>query len=114
MATTTFWTVAEGAHLPDDAFRYAVIRGVLYRMPPPMARHGRIVSVIDWHLYGCIAVHGLGAFDNQSGFILERDPNTLLSPDLACVPTSRVPASATLDGEDVLLGFRLAVTQLFA
>ena len=76
----------------EDGFRYALIRGVLYRMSPSMARHGRIGSAIDWHLRGFVAARGLGAVYNQSGFILERDPDVLLEPDLAFVQASRVPA----------------------
>jgi Uma2 family endonuclease len=92
MTTTKLWTVEEVAQLPDDEFRYALIRGALYRMPPPKARHGRVVSTIDWYLRGFAVEHGLGVTYNQSGFILARDPDVLLEPDLAFVNRDRVPA----------------------
>ncbi len=91
MVTTKLWTVEEVAQLPDDTFRYALIRGVLYRMPPPMARHGLVVGAVTWHVYGFVAERGLGVVYDQSGFILERDPDVLLSPDLAFVQHARVP-----------------------
>ena len=91
MATTKLWTVEDVAQLPDDEFRYALIRGVLYRMPPPKFRHGHIVSIMNWHLFGFVTQHGLGVVSDQSGFILERDPDTLLGPDLAFVPRSLLP-----------------------
>ena len=37
MAMTKLWTVEDVEQLPDDDSRYALIRGVLYRMPPPKA-----------------------------------------------------------------------------
>jgi Uma2 family endonuclease len=179
MATTKLWTIEEVAALPDDAFRYALIKGELSRMPPPKFRHGRVVMVVGSHMFQYVDAHDLGVVTDQSGFILERDPDTLLGPDLAFVQSSRVPADEnaypdlapdlvvevaspsqsgpsieekialyrkagvrliwvvdparravhvhradgtyrllteqdTLDGEDVLPGFRLPVTQLFA
>lgn len=93
MATTKLWTVEEVERLPDDHVRYAVIEGVLYRMPPTMPRHGRIVMAIGSRLYRFVAQRHLGAVYDQSGFILARNPDVLLSPDLAFVQTSRVPAN---------------------
>jgi Uma2 family endonuclease len=92
MATTKLWTIDEVAQLPDDDHRYALIRGELYRMPPPMSRHGRIVSRFNWHLYGRVREYGLGEVYDQSGFILEREPDTLLGPDLSFVRAAHEPA----------------------
>ncbi len=91
MTTTKLWTVKDVERLPDDEFRYALIKGVLYRMPPPMARHGRVVSAVSWHLYGFVVENRLGVIYDQSGFILGRDPDTLLGPDLSFVQRDRVP-----------------------
>ena len=92
MATTKLWTVEEVEQLPDDAFRYALIKGMLYRMPPPKARHGRIVSTIGRHLSSYVYEHRLGAVYDQSGFIFALNPDTLLGPDLSFVERERVPA----------------------
>ena len=92
MATTKLWTVEDVERLPDDDFRYALIRGVLHRMPPPMARHGRVVIAIGAHLYRFVEEQQLGVVYDQSGFILQRDPDTLLGPDLSFVRLARVPA----------------------
>jgi Uma2 family endonuclease len=91
MATTKLWTVEDVEQIPEDEFRYALIRGVLHRMPPPKARHGRIVSAVGRHLGNFVAEHRLGVIYDQSGFILERDPDTLLGPDLSFVTSDRVP-----------------------
>jgi Uma2 family endonuclease len=92
MATTKLWTVEEVERLPDDNFRYALVKGVLYRMPPTMPRHGRITNTAGRLIGNFVADHGLGVVYDQSGFIFERDPDTLLSPDLAFVQRARVPA----------------------
>jgi Uma2 family endonuclease len=91
MEATKLWTVEDLTQLPDDDYRYALIRGVLYRMPPPKARHGRVVLAVGAHLYRFVEEHNLGAVYDQSGFILERDPDTLLGPDLSFVQRDRVP-----------------------
>jgi Uma2 family endonuclease len=91
MATTKLWTVEEVARLPDDHFRYALIRGELYRMPPPIFEHGRIVHTAGRHLGNFVVEHGLGVIYNQSGFIFERNPDTLFCPDLAFMRADRVP-----------------------
>ena len=93
MATTKLWTVEEIEQLPDDEYRYALIRGELYRMPPPMGPHGLIVLAIGWHLFGFVKERRLGRVYDQSGFILERGPDTLLGPDLAFVASARLPAN---------------------
>ena len=93
MATTKVWTVEDVERLPDDDYRYALIRGVLYRMPPTKPRHGRMVSTVGWYLRGFVQEHGLGVVYDQSGFILERDPDVLIAPDLAFVSRERVPAA---------------------
>ncbi len=56
MATTKLSTVEEIEQLPDDEYRYALIKGELYRMPPPMGLHGLVVLAICWHFYGFVKV----------------------------------------------------------
>ena len=92
MATTKLWTAEEIEHLPDDEYRYALIKGELFRMPPPKFLHGRMVLAIGAPIFQFVAENDLGVVSDQSGFILEREPDTLLGPDLAFVQNARVPA----------------------
>jgi Uma2 family endonuclease len=92
MATTRLWTAEEIADLPDDGFRYALIRGELYRMPPTKPRHGRIVAMVARFIGNFVDEHDLGVVYDQSGFFFERDPDTVLGPDLAFVQAAHVPA----------------------
>lgn len=91
MATTKLWTIDDVERLPDDEVRYALIRGALYRMPPPKARHGRVTLTVGRLIGNFVTEHSLGVVYDQSGFIFERDPDTLLSPDLSFVQRAHVP-----------------------
>ena len=45
MAATKLWTVGDVAKLPDDNYRYALIKGVVLRRPPRTLQQGHIVNV---------------------------------------------------------------------
>lgn len=91
MVTTKLWTIDEVAQLPDDGFRYALIRGELFRMSPPLVRHGMVANTVGRLIGNFVADHDLGLVSNQSGFVLGRDPDILLEPDVAFVRRARVP-----------------------
>lgn len=91
MATTKLWTIEDVAALPDDGYRYELIKGELYRMPPPKFRHGMLANTFGRHLGNFVAEQGLGAVLNQSGFILRRNPDILLEPDVAFIRSANIP-----------------------
>lgn len=91
MATTKLWTIADVEGLPDDGYRYELLRGELYRMPPPKVRHGVLANTFGRHIGNFVADRGLGIVSNQSGFILQREPDTLLEPDVAFIPRPDLP-----------------------
>jgi Uma2 family endonuclease len=91
MATTKLWTVDDVAQLPDDGFRYVLIRGMLFRMSPPMGPHGLIANEAGRRIGNFVKERNLGAVYNQSGFILGHDPDVLLEPDVAFVQRARFP-----------------------
>lgn len=88
---TKLMTIEDVEHLPDDDHRYSLIRGVLYRMPPPKPRYGRIVSRINRVLGNFVDEYGLGTVYAESGFALHRDPDVLLGPDVAFIRADRLP-----------------------
>jgi Uma2 family endonuclease len=92
MATTKLWTIADVERLPDDGFRYELVRGELYRMPQPQGRHGLVVAAVVWFVYGFVRERDLGRVYDQSGVVLERGPDTLLGPDLSFIRRERLPA----------------------
>ena len=91
MVATGLMTIEELEQLPDDGYRYTLIRGVLYRMPPPKPCHGRITTTVAGYLRSFVAEHRLGIVSSNSGFVLARDPDVLLGPDVAFVRADRLP-----------------------
>lgn len=91
---------AEDLALPiEDECRYDLIRGELYRMAPAGARHGKIGMRIARPLANHVSEHELGeVFGAETGFILARDPDTMLAPDVAFVRADRLPPDEEQDG----------------
>ncbi|MDQ3696023.1 MAG: Uma2 family endonuclease [Chloroflexota bacterium] len=91
MATTTLVTAADLEQMPDDGYRYDLLRGVLTKMPPPGTLHlvvsGRLISYLNHYL----EAHDLGSAGGEGGFIFEEDPDTVLGPDLAVIPIAEFP-----------------------
>lgn len=99
MATTalrpgraTLLTIEDLSALPDDADRYDLIRGALIQMAPAAAKHGKCAMRLGSRLDGYVTRHRLGTvFAAETGFVLARDPDTVLAPDVAFVRADRLP-----------------------
>ncbi len=80
---------------PGDDWRYELTRGELYRSPPSSLQHGLGLGALASPLgrfvgdqtLGCVLVGG-------TGFVLARNPDTVLAPDLAFVRTDRMPPTS--------------------
>lgn len=87
-------TAEELFRLPDDNFRYALVRGELQRMAAAGFRHGAVIMNVAVPLGQYVKARGLGVMCGaETGFVLERDPDTVLAPDVAFVRRERIPAS---------------------
>jgi Uma2 family endonuclease len=84
-------TAEELLQLPDDDYRYELVRGVLKRMPPPDFEHGREAAIVSSRLRVFADDHGLGEVVADSGFRVEHAPDTVRGPDVAFVAAARVP-----------------------
>ena len=83
--------------LPDDGHRYDLIRGELQRTSPTGPRHARLANRLARAIDNFVAEHDLGdGFIAEQGFILSRDPDSLVSPDYAFVSWARLPADGEL------------------
>jgi Uma2 family endonuclease len=91
MATTKPMTVEEFAALPDDGWRYELIEGVLHRRPAKGIEQGMTAAALAVALREFVRPRRLGLVGFGIGFILEREPPTLLVPDLAFARKSRLP-----------------------
>ena len=92
MGTTTHQMTAEELiRLPDDGYRHELIKGELLTMSPSGAEHGELVVNLTAPLATYVKQNCLGViFGAETGFKLERDPDTVLAPDIAFVSRERV------------------------
>ena len=90
--TTDHVTTADQlAALPNDGKRYELVDGVLHMMSPAGGDHGGIAATLLFHLTGHARQHGLGkTFAAETGFLLRRNPDTVLAPDASFVSFDRL------------------------
>jgi Uma2 family endonuclease len=93
-ATQKLITAEEFARMPDppDGSQQELVQGVIVTMPPPGFRHGLCCSKIDRRLGVFVETNRLGYLCcNDTGFISERDPDTVRGPDLSFWTKERLP-----------------------
>ncbi|MGD0197282.1 MAG: Uma2 family endonuclease [Solirubrobacteraceae bacterium] len=79
--------------VPDDGMRRELVRGELRVMTPPGADHGLVAAEVGRVLGNHVNEHRLGrVLAAESGFVLERDPDTVRAPDAAFVSRTRLAA----------------------
>ena len=92
-------TADELLAMPDDGFRYELVKGELVRMSPTGDEHGSVTMEIAASLYRHVKEHNLGrVYAAETGFKLESDPDTVRAPDVAFVNREQVEATGTLAG----------------
>jgi Uma2 family endonuclease len=77
---------------PPDGSQQELIRGVIVTMPPPGGRHSACCSRVDRRLGVFVVDRGLGTVcANDTGFVTERDPDTVRGPDVSFWKKERLP-----------------------
>jgi Uma2 family endonuclease len=76
-------TVEEFENIDDDYHRHELIKGELLTMNPPKSLHGRVVINLAIILGLHVKANRLGVVYTESGYHLERDPDTVLGPDMS-------------------------------
>jgi Uma2 family endonuclease len=85
--------------MPDDGFRYELVRGELRKMPPAGSEHGYVALNIGSLLSQHVRENGLGrAYAAETGFKLASDPDTVRAPDAAFVSRERVEEAGRVAG----------------
>ena len=87
-------TAEEFSLMPDppDGSRQELVRGVIETMPPPSTYHGVCCARLGRRLGNFVEEKNLGFIaSNDSGFITERDPDTVRGPDLSFWIRERLP-----------------------
>jgi Uma2 family endonuclease len=87
---TRFFTADELLRLPDDGYRYELVRGELRKMSPAGSRHGAVGARILIHLGSYVQQHSLGTvFNSDTGFLIGQNPDTVRAPDCAFLRKER-------------------------
>lgn len=98
MVATLLLDAEDLAALPDDGNRYELLRGALVTMPPANYDHGTVSLGAGWHLKSYARQTEAGDVMTEVGFILGRNPTTVLAPDVAFVQRDRAPAASERGG----------------
>ena len=98
--TTTLMTADELLAMPDDGFhRYELVKGELITMAPAGGEHGAIGSRTDRRIGIFVEQNDLGeAFNSDTGFIIDTNPDTVRAPDVSFVRKERIPADGIPKG----------------
>ncbi|MGR9107626.1 MAG: Uma2 family endonuclease [Gammaproteobacteria bacterium] len=84
---------------PKDGYRYELIEGVLRKMSPAGQKHGRIVATITASLVTHVRRNQLGSvYAAETGFLIQRNPDTVRAPDVAFISRKRLEAVGEVDG----------------
>ena len=98
-AFTRPMTADELLAMPDDGYRYELVKGELIQMSPTGDEHGQVTVELTAALHVHVKTHSLGrVYAAETGFKLESDPDTVRAPDIAFVRRERVDATGTLKG----------------
>ena len=95
MSTAEATTVitAEELFARGSSERAELIRGELVEMSPTGFEHGRFISKVATAFVFYLDKNPIGEWvTGETGFILERDPDTVRAPDLAFLAADRVPS----------------------
>ena len=92
-------TASQLAALPSDGKRYELVNGVLRGMSPAGGAHGEVAAEILRQVSNRVRHGNLGTtYAAETGFLLRRDPDTVLAPDVAFVSWERLGPSARCPG----------------
>ncbi len=84
------WKAADVERFPDDGYRYEIWRGELVRMAPAGGRHGECEANLVAALRQQTRALGR-VYTGDTGFLLRRDPDVLVSPTWPLFVTTDCP-----------------------
>lgn len=84
-------TADELERMPEDDYRYELVRGRLTRMSPVAPLHGRVTAILTARLWNHLSDRSVGEVWNEVGFRLASDPDTVRAPDVSFVSNERLP-----------------------
>jgi Uma2 family endonuclease len=99
MITTIQPATAEDlAATPDNGDKYYLLNGEPHRMAPARINHGIFAARMAYPLQILAEENGTGVVAiAESGFLLRRDPDTVLAPDAAFILNEHLPPTDERD-----------------
>jgi Uma2 family endonuclease len=91
MVTTKQVTAAELEAAGSEFDRFELVRGELREVAAAGARHGKIANDLGAELRSAVKLQGIGVvFGAETGFVVAREPDTVLVPDVSFVSRARL------------------------
>ena len=92
MVTKKNWVTAQQLlDMPDDGYRYELVRGEIRKMPPSFEEHGLVSANVAVDLAPFVRRNGLGrVIIGETGYFLESDPDHVRAPDVSFIRQERV------------------------
>jgi Uma2 family endonuclease len=92
-------TAEELLRMPDDGYRYELVRGELRKMAPAGHLHGRVAINVTTPLDRHVRAHHLGVvYAAETGFKLASNPDMVRAPDVAFIRRERVEEVGDVEG----------------
>ena len=96
VARTKPMTADEYAELPDGPTRHELIDGEVVHMTKPGGEHGALTYELAFALGLFVREHRAGQlYAAETGFLLQRNPDTVRAPDVAFIAANRVAEADT-------------------
>ena len=92
MVTKKDWVTAQQlAIMPDDGYRYELVRGEIRKTAPSFEEHGLVSANVAGDLIPYVRRNGLGrVIIAETGYLLESDPDTVRAPEVSFIRQDRV------------------------
>ena len=91
VAKTAGVTAAELLDMPEDGYRYELVRGELRKMSPAGLEHSELAIKIGAALLAYVTANNLGTvYGADAGFRIGSDPDHVRAPDAAFVRRERL------------------------
>lgn len=98
MSVATLITAEQLLEMPENRW-CELVEGELKPMSPPCCRHAEMVALLAQILGPYVRRHKLGTvLAGDPGFIVARDPDTVLGPDVGFISAERLAAEPLGDG----------------